>query len=253
MHLTFSWATHIGGRDRNEDDCCAVPSLGLFAVADGMGGYQGGEIASRAAIAALIELFQRLCVDRGLVRRLGVDSAIAAAIELANQRIQVQRHGPLARMGATIALVRFSGDTVAIGHVGDSRVYRLRRGQLQQLTEDHSYYAALAAVCGGGLPPRRQLCNGNVITRALGSDVATPDLRTEAVEVGDTFLVCTDGVHDALGDDAIRDLLAVDDVHRACHDLVRGAFAADGSDNITAVVVRASEERTPAPRGRGPW
>jgi serine/threonine protein phosphatase PrpC len=250
MQLQSSSATHIGRRAKNEDDCCAVPSLGLFAVADGMGGYHGGDIASRSTIATLIEFFQRLAIEQDRDRKArGVtspgeplvppDESVLHAIKIADDRINAQRHGLLARMGSTVAMMRVHGNKAFIGHVGDSRVYVLRRGRLLALTRDHSYHQVLATACGTPLPPRRHFGHANIILRALGSEDAQPDMTVENIRVGDTFLLCTDGVHDAVDDDVIAELLASADVDRAAANLVAAAYAAGGRDNITAVVVRA--------------
>jgi serine/threonine protein phosphatase PrpC len=250
MQLQSSSATHIGRRAKNEDDCCAVPSLGLFAVADGMGGYHGGDIASRSAIATLIEFFQRLAIEQDRDRKsrgatspgeplVPPDESVLHAIKIADDRINAQRHGLLAKMGSTVAMMRILGNKAFIGHVGDSRVYVLRRGRLLALTRDHSYHQVLATACGTPLPPRRHFGHANIILRALGSEDAQPDMTVENVRVGDTFLLCTDGVHDAVDDDVIAELLASADVDRAAANLVAAAYAAGGRDNITAVVVRA--------------
>jgi serine/threonine protein phosphatase PrpC len=250
MQLQSSSATHVGRRARNEDDCCAVPSLGLFAVADGMGGYHGGDIASRSTIATLIEFFQRLAIEQDRDRKargatspgeplVPPDESVLHAIKIADDRINAQRHGLLAKMGSTVAMMRIHGNKAFIGHVGDSRVYVLRRGRLLALTRDHSYHQVLATACGTPLPPRRNFGHANIILRALGSEDAQPDMTVENVRVGDTFLLCTDGVHDAVDDDVIAELLASADVDRAAANLVAAAYAAGGRDNITAVVVRA--------------
>jgi serine/threonine protein phosphatase PrpC len=250
MQIQCSSATHIGRRAKNEDDCCAVPSLGLFAVADGMGGYHGGDIASRSAIATLIEFYQRLAIEQDRERKsrggpgptdplVPPDESVLHAIKIADDRINAQRYGLLAKMGSTVALMRIHGNRAFIGHVGDSRVYVLRRGRLIALTRDHSYHQVLATACGTPLPPRRNFGHANIILRALGSEDAQPDMTVETVRPGDTFLLCTDGVHDAVDDDVIAELLGTSDVERASANLVAAAYAAGGRDNITAVVVRA--------------
>lgn len=252
MQVQYSSATHIGRRPRNEDDCCAVPGLGLFAVADGMGGYRGGEVASRSAIAAVIEFFQRLARDQERRHRAGdtepavsPGDELANAIRLADRRIQAQRHGSLSRMGSTLAMLRVRGDAAHIAHVGDSRVYVMRQGRLRTLTRDHSYHEVLAAACGFPLPPRRLFGHANVILRALGSDDARPDMAVEPVRHGDTFLLCTDGVHDVLDEDQITEIVADHDIARASSRLVAASYAAGGRDNITAVVVRALAAPSP--------
>jgi protein phosphatase len=127
-----------------------------------------------------------------------------------------------------------------MAHVGDSRLYRLRHGRLEQLTVDHSLYAELAAAGAADLPAKKDFHLANVITRALGMpEPVRADLRREPLQDGDTFLLCSDGVNEKLDDAMLADLLAADDVEEGCRRLVAAAYQHGGRDNITAVVVRA--------------
>ena len=239
-------ATHVGRRPNNEDNFCAEPALGLYAVADGMGGYEGGEVASRLAMESMMWFFRREREDGestwpfGVDRGLSVDeNRLQVAVRLAHAQVLSQKSGRLAQMGSTVAALTVEGESIVIAHVGDSRVYRLRGGILQQLTRDHSLYAEMEAA-GLSLPAKEECGFGNVITRALGMDSAPrPDLRREPLAGGDVYLLCTDGLTERLGGDRIRELLAraPADAARA---LVDEAYQAGGRDNITVVVVRVT-------------
>jgi len=246
--LEVAGHSDVGRRANNEDALLCEPRLGLFAVADGMGGYDGGEVASRIAVTTLRDFFTRELDDGECTWPFGLDLArtldenrLGAAIRLAHQEVQLQRTGPLAMMGSTVVALSVRDGVATMGHVGDSRLYRLRRGQLQQLTVDHSLYAELAAAGAADLPAKRDFHLANVITRALGMPEAVrADLRREPLEDGDTFLLCSDGVNEKLDDAQLAGFLAMDDVAAGCKALVAAAYAHGGRDNITAVVVRVS-------------
>jgi serine/threonine protein phosphatase PrpC len=246
VKLEFASATTEGRRASNEDACCARPAIGLFAVADGMGGYEGGEVASRIAIETLVEFWSRVASGADVhlpqdpdLSRPPAENVAAAAIRLADARIKAQRNGRFAQMGSTVAMIRAHDGHLVFGHVGDSRIYRLRDAALARLTRDHSLYEDLAA-SGAEVPPRDAFPHAHVITRALGIEKndTLPELRSDRIAVGDTFLLCTDGLTDVLSDDQIRDHLGAVDLGKACEGLVSSAFAGGSRDNITVVVVR---------------
>ena len=244
MQLECSAVTVTGRRAHNEDAVCARPDLGLFVVADGMGGYEGGEVASRLTVSAIEELVHRTASDHDVTwpyridpRRGPIENEVAVATRLAGERIAVQRSGRLAQMGSTVVVLRVEGRHAVIGHVGDSRVYRLRTGRLEQLTVDHSLWAQLVAA-GGELPAREEFAYRHVVTRALGTTAADPELRSEEVEPGDVFLLCSDGLSEVLEPAHLAARLALPPA-AAARALVDDAFAAGSKDNISAVVVRA--------------
>lgn len=242
MKLNCLAHTHIGRRENNEDAYCAAVPLGLFAVADGMGGYEGGEVASRLAIESLSSFVQRNAGDQDVTWPYAVDRSLsldenllAVGVRLAHDEIAVRRTGILSQMGATLAAMIVRDGRAIIGHVGDSRVYRLRGGQLTQLTRDHSFYEELVATGAADVPPRHEFRYANMITRALGI-AGPPEIRSIELASGDLYLLCTDGLTDPLGEAEIAELLRHGGL-AACRRLVDHAYVAGGRDNITAVVV----------------
>ena len=218
--------SHPGRRRRRNEDAFVV-SPPLFAVADGMGGAKAGEIASRLAAAA--------------VREEGSDGVdVAELIQEANRRVfeRARDDASASGMGTTMTVALVEDDHVTIGHVGDSRAYRLRDGGLEQLTEDHSLVAEL--VRSGKLSPEEAETHPqrSVITRALGTD-ADVDVDTFSVEVapGDVFMLCSDGLTTMVGDDRIVDVVARhrDDLERAAKELIADANRSGGEDNVTIV------------------
>jgi PPM family protein phosphatase len=229
-------------RRRNEDAfVCAPP---LFAVADGMGGAQAGEVASGLAAAVLEEAAGE---ERG-------EERVASLIQEANRRVFQRSNEDAATSGMgttmTVALVDSSGGTVAFGHVGDSRAYRVRDGRLEQLTDDHSLVGEL--VRSGKLSPEEAETHPqrSVITRALGTEPDV-DVDTFTVEARseDLYLLCSDGLTDMISADEIHSLLAdSDDLDLAARSLIEAANARGGEDNITVVLFqigdRGEVERT---------
>ncbi|MCA9672959.1 MAG: serine/threonine-protein phosphatase [Myxococcales bacterium] len=236
--------THIGRRKRNEDDFHCEPQLGLFAVADGMGGYEGGEIAAALVVDTLAEFFRRNEDDSDMTWPFALDKGrtfdenlIAVAVRLAHARVSRARVGRLSRMGATVAALVLREGTAVLAHVGDSRIYRLRDGTLERLTRDHSLYAEMEA-CGADLPPPQEFPLSNVITRAIGMDgAADPEVRSVEIAAGDRYLLCTDGLLERLDDEAIAKHLHAATAGAAADALVDAAYEAGGRDNITALVV----------------
>ncbi len=223
-------------RRRNEDSYVCEPPL--FAVADGMGGAQAGEVASGLAAAALREGNG----DGSGERR------VAELIQEANRRVWQRANEDAAASGMgttiTVAIVE-PGGRVLIGHVGDSRAYLLREGGLEQLTEDHSLVAEL--VRRGELSPEEAETHPqrSVITRALGTD---PDVDVDTFPVearaGDLFLICSDGLSSMVDDETVQRVLEQhrDDLDAAAKALVAAANRGGGEDNITAVLFELAEE-----------
>lgn len=229
--------THAGRkRRRNEDAYVVAPPL--FAVADGVGGAQAGEIASSLAAAAVQEL--EGSVDSG-------ERRVAELIGEANRRVyeRSSEDEAVSGMGTTMTVALLEDAEVAIGHVGDSRAYLIRGADLEQLTEDHSLVAEL--VRSGKLSPQEAESHPqrSVITRALGND---PDVDVDAFTVesraGDVFLLCSDGLTTMVSDETIQQ--AVEEhrgrLDKAAKELVKLANKAGGEDNITIVAFELTDE-----------
>jgi serine/threonine protein phosphatase PrpC len=226
-------------RRRNEDAYVCEPPL--FAIADGMGGAQAGEVASRLAAAVLEETRY----DSGAGD--GGEARIEELIREANRRVFQRSNEDAATSGMgttmTVAVVNDTDGTIAFGHVGDSRAYRVRDGRLEQLTDDHSLVGELMR--SGKLSPEEAETHPqrSVITRALGTepDIDVDTFTVEA-EPDDVFLLCSDGLTDMVSD---REILAVlqesGDLQAAARALVEAANAVGGEDNITVVVFRVEE------------
>jgi protein phosphatase len=223
-------------RRRNEDSFVVAPPL--FAVADGMGGAQAGEVASKLAAAALED------TDPGTA---GGVERVVELIQEANRRVYERSNADPAAsgMGTTITAALVEGTSVAFGHVGDSRAYLVRDGVMEQLTEDHSLVNELMK--SGKLSPEEAETHPqrSVITRALGTDPDV-DVDTFVVEAreNDLFLICSDGLTTMVGDEEILELLEKhhDDLDRAAKSLVAAANRAGGEDNITVVAFTIGAE-----------
>lgn len=240
LHLQTGAATHVGRRKNNEDHFTLEPELGLYVVADGMGGYEGGEVASHLAVDSLRAFFRRhrrdplgtwpCGEDR---RRRFEENLLAAACERAHLDVLARRTGSLAEMGSTVVAALAHGELLTLAHVGDSRAYRLRHGALERLTRDHSVQAELEAE-GLSFPHR------NFITRALGVAQHAADVSTFAPQPGDVVLLCSDGLYEALEAEALRAALSSLPPSEAAASLVAQAVEAGASDNVTVVVLRWS-------------
>ncbi len=259
MPLSFSASTHAGvRRDVNEDSYCARPDLGLFVVADGVGGHQAGDVASRAAVAAIERATEE---TRGWTEgspwpfdyqpALGVDgNRLNWALHQANLRLRVEGAAPgRAGMATTVAAALFEADAsgvrepirgATIGHVGDSRVYRWRAGRLDRLTRDHSWVEE--QVRAGAMTEREAWGHPrrNLLTRALtGGAEPASEFGWAPLGAGDALLLCSDGLCGVLTDGQIAGILAAaEEAGAACDALVHAANLAGGPDNITVILVR---------------
>jgi protein phosphatase len=223
-------------RRRNEDAFVCEPPL--FAVADGMGGAQAGEIASSLAAAAL----SGALAGGQEVPPEDAGPLVVRLIEEANRRVheRATHDAAASGMGTTITVVLVgSNDTVTIGHVGDSRAYRVRDSALEQLTDDHSLVAEL--VRRGELTPAQAETHPqrSVITRALGTDSEVEiDVDTVDARDGDVYLLCSDGLSTMVGQGEIAEIVERNrnDLQAATHELIDAANRSGGEDNITAVL-----------------
>lgn len=235
-------------RPLNEDSYLVDQQHSIFVVADGVGGAQAGDIASQTAIEVLADAFgHRYDGD-------DVEDLMEIAIQRANAAIhQMSReHHKLSMMATTIVALHTDGRLATIGHVGDSRLYRLAPdGQLHRETEDHSMVED--EVRAGRLTPEQAVHHPgrNVISRALGAEESVEvDLKTIEIADGTRFLLCSDGITRHVSDSELRELLAhVWDGEVVCAELKRLCFERGAEDNLTAVMVQIGEETVRAPSG----
>ena len=257
MILEFASALDVGRARTNNEDSVALDADAMVAVlADGMGGYNAGEVASGMATslvcACIVQWLSAHTVPTEMTaptpptaRELA--QAMGRCVEQANRAIfDASNANPqYSGMGTTLAMVAVAGGHLVVGHVGDSRVYRLRGGQLQRLTRDHSL---LQEQLDAGLITPAQAArstNRNLVTRALGVEAeVTLEARDHSLMQDDLLLLCSDGLTDMVDDEGICDLLCHThaSLQDACQALVDAANAAGGRDNISVVLVRAGGE-----------
>jgi protein phosphatase len=243
LRIESAGKTDVGlVREKNEDSMLIDPSIGLYVVCDGMGGHVGGQVASQLSVATIAEVVRAENVE------LAADEPdkLVTAIRAANGAVfaKAKADPSLHNMGTTVVAIREDGDLLHLCHVGDSRIYRLRAGQLEQVTRDHSLInlyeenPELAARFG---PP-----NSNVIVRAVGlRDSVDVDHRVIAMEPGDMYLLCCDGLTDMVDDWILKEMLTdvVDggSLDEGCEAMVRAALGNGGVDNCTVVLLRIHE------------
>lgn len=227
--ISFGSRTDIGYvRDHNEDSLIIIPPL--FAVADGMGGHEAGEIASEITVNTLAELAPSHLDAEGLT----------AAVEAANYNVMKAPRQGIGRdgMGTTLTAAMLEGERLLITQVGDSRAYLLHKGHLQQITRDHSLMADL--IEAGQITPEeaRVHPNRSVITRAIGSDIhMRPDIYELNVDAGDRILLCSDGLSSMISNNAIESIMRrQSDAQHCADELVTAALENGGADNVTVVV-----------------
>jgi serine/threonine protein phosphatase PrpC len=222
-------------RTRNEDSFCVRDKDGLWAVADGMGGHEGGEWASARIVGEL----GRIPTDQGF--EAACDAA-AAAVRAANDAILAEARERGKQMGSTVVLMIVSGTRYAIEWVGDSRAYLLRGGALKQLSRDHSQVQEM--VDRGLMTPEQAIGHpmGHILSRAVGvREEIEVDKVTGEVEPGDVFLLCSDGLYGYVDESDIFGLLAREAPDRALKQLIDLTLANGAPDNVTGITIWASD------------
>ena len=239
-------------RDHNEDAIASDDTMGFVVLADGMGGYKAGEVASEMAVLSITaELMESLAnqqlgkIDLALGKQAEAQ-LIVDAVKSANEVIySVSQSQPqCAGMGTTLVVGVFTNNKLLVGHIGDSRMYRLRDQVLSQITEDHSVLQE--QINSGYITPEqaKYALNKNLVTRALGIDHEVElELNEHDVEVGDIYLVCSDGLTDMVDDDAIQSVLneLMLDMNAAAQALVQLANDNGGKDNISVILIKVKE------------
>lgn len=251
MAIRSCGVTDVGKRrDHNEDIFLIDEHLGLYMVCDGMGGHAAGEVASRIAAETVKRFLEATNSDEDLTWPFELDESLSmegnrlrTAIRLANRHVlhAIQEKHEYRGMGTTIATVTVFNQMAHLGHVGDSRIYLIRAGELKQVTEDHSWIGEQMrqGILSKDEASRHPL--RNVITRALGSreDVEV-DVQEQVLQPDDRLLLCSDGLTTMLNDEEISRTVAEagGDIDKACRRLVDKANDRGGEDNVTVVMVQ---------------
>ncbi len=234
-------------RTHNEDAVYANPALGLAILADGMGGYNAGEVASTMVTTLLgAGLEQSFAASVGQLTTQVAKGLLEAEIARVNSAIYAaaQDQPQYAGMGTTLVMAMFHGNAMTVAHIGDSRLYRLRGDELQLLTRDHS---VLQEQIDRGVLSREQARRSqhkNLVTRALGIDPdVTPEINDYGTLPGDIYLLCSDGLNDLVEDEAIAELLRKQaaDLEKAAVQLVQRANDSGGHDNVSLILVRVGK------------
>ena len=251
MKITYQAITDVGKKRKgNEDSLFVNADQRLFVVADGMGGHAAGEIASKVAVDAINEFVVLTSGDEEITWPFGLDENISydgnrlkTAIRFANRKVleATREKSEYEGMATTVAAVLVDGSSANLGHVGDSRVYLVREGKIEQLTSDHSWVNEQIQSGVISSDQARSHPLRNVVTRALGGK---PDLQVDMqvhkIVPGDILLLCSDGLTTMIPDDDIARLVteASGDVEKAGRALVAAANARGGEDNITVLLLR---------------
>lgn len=250
MDLTVGSRTDVGPRKMNQDHHGWWPELGLFVVADGMGGHNAGEVASHMAVEAIYSFIKESASAPDITWPFGIETKytidtnrLTTAVRLANRKIYQEgtKSPELSGMGTTVVAVLVVGDRATLVSVGDSRIYRMRHGSLEQMTRDDTWLASvLGEKNADEADPEHPL--RHVLTSVVGTkDDVKPGTREEQLQSGDRLVMCTDGVHGKLDAQSIASLLqsatsAADGAAR----LVNEAISRGTTDNSTAMVINVA-------------
>lgn len=233
-------------REKNEDSFLIREEMGLYVVADGMGGHLGGNIASKMAVDTIFEVMAELeddpdmtLQDGGVVRAGEYQSHLRYAVRLASKRVyqRALENKALRGMGTTVVVLFFRNNKAYIAHVGDSRAYRIRGNEMIQITKDHSL---VGEQIRAGLITEEEARTHrlkNVITRSVGfQEGVDADIDIRVVREGDRFLLCSDGLTNMIRNEDIRDIVVANDVENGCRRAVDIANERGGDDNITILL-----------------
>jgi protein phosphatase len=246
LGLEVAGRSEIGRvRTSNEDSYGYDQRLGVFVVCDGMGGHAAGEIASRIAVDSVLAYFrdqEPMAADVSLIDAPLGARLLADAVNKANESIlrYADEHEATAGMGTTLVAARFTEGRFTIAHVGDSRVYLLRDGELVQLTEDHSFVMEQVRRGVLTIEEAKHSSAQHIITRALGTgDDSPPDLAEFPAQDGDLLLLSTDGIMRHVSDGEIKAILSqIPSLQSAADMLVDAALEGGGEDNATCLLIR---------------
>lgn len=236
-------------RDHNEDAIGTNHDLGLIVLADGMGGHRGGEVASAITVSTVLEMLAdslKAIGPRDNDEYNGYSlhcMAVHDAIETANTKVfnASKESAQYRGMGTTVVALLFRDNRFIVAHVGDSRLYRYRDGELEQITHDHSLMQELIDKGFYSQEQAEESLNRNLVTRAVGIEESVDiDVQEGGVETGDIFLLCSDGVSDMVDDDTINNVIRdhQDDLENVASELIRLSNEAGGKDNISVVLAK---------------
>ena len=250
MELTIGSRTDVGPRKMNQDYLGSWPELGLFVVADGMGGHNAGEVASHLAVETIRSFIAESATSADITWPFGIEvkdsidlNRLMTAVRLANRKIYHEgtKSPDLNGMGTTVVAALVAGDRITLVSVGDSRIYRLRSGNLEQLTKDDTWLASvLGEKQAEDADPQHPL--RHVLTSVVGTkDDVKPGSREEQLVAGDRFVLCTDGIHGKLDSAALATVLGgASSATEGAEQLVNEAITRGTSDNATALVINVA-------------
>ena len=254
MKLSHAGLTDVGmKRTHNEDNLILLPDHHVFVVADGMGGHASGEVASQIACDTVAQFFVDMESDEDITwpykedrTRAFVENAFVNSVRYANLRVwEKSREDARYRgMGTTLVGVVFDEGRAFVAHVGDSRCYRVRERQLDQMTEDHSLLNDYKKMAKLTPEEEKNFPHKNIIVRALGmKETVLVDVNADDIRPGDLYLLCSDGLSGEVEDDSILELVLEnwDDLDQMCRALIQQACANGGKDNVTAAVIRVEQ------------
>ena len=261
MKFTMHAMTDVGIKRKHNEDCVGTTlSHGIAVLADGMGGYNAGEVASAMAVDIITDELKtrvlniptaQIDADTGFT---GESILVRNAIRHANDSIHdaASNSSECSGMGTTVLVALFYSDRITAAHVGDSRMYRQRDGELTHVTEDHSL---IHEQVRRGLVTAQDARNStikNLVTRALGvAPGVDPDIVEDTVVPGDLYLMCSDGLTDVVSDDVIEQTLTRlgNNLNKAGTELIRLANEAGGPDNISVILIQADKKSEPKKSG----
>ena len=255
MQIRFAGNTHVGmKRSQNEDSLFLMPEQNLYVVADGMGGHSAGDVASKMAVETVSQFFAETTEDEEVTWPFKLDrqkkyeeNRLVTAVKLANLRIYEQAisNAKNKGMGTTVVALMFTREGTYCAHVGDSRIYRIRNGEIEQLTEDHSLLNDYIKMKDLTPEEIENFPHKNVIVRALGmKETVQVDVAFEQPQHGDIYLLCSDGLCGMITDPDMNAIVAEtgDDLEEGCNRLIQVANKNGGTDNITVVLAEYLED-----------
>ena len=228
-------------REKNEDAFFVIPEESIFMVADGVGGNNSGDIASRSTISKVVEYIRNNAPDKNITEDGVVDYFTDCLSKVNREIYELSLLSPENKgMATTITIAYITGGEAHIVNIGDSRAYHFRNGVLAQITEDHTYVNTLIKKGAITKEEAQHHEKKNIITRAIGGDITTlPDFFCIGIDEGDIILLCTDGLHGEIEDEGICGIIAEGgSMAETCSNLVNKANRRGGRDNITVVCLR---------------